>query len=157
MIIAGSDQLWNPTYLKGDSAFMLSFAPGIPKMSIASSFAVSELPPEFIEKYRKHLSSFSAISVRENSGVRIIRETLSLNVDSRVVLDPTLLLSADEWMDSLKITRAKSPERYILMYLLSYALDPYPAALEAAKQLKERYGCTKIITFSKKTAPKSGN
>lgn len=153
VIIAGSDQLWNPTYLKGDSAFMLSFAPGIPKMSIASSFAVSELPPEFIEKYRKHLSGFSAISVRENSGVRIIRETLSLNVDPRVVLDPTLLLSADEWMDSLKITRAKSHERYILMYLLSYALDPYPAALEAAKQLKERYGCTKIITFSKKNSP----
>lgn len=152
-IISGSDQLWNPIYLKGDSAFMLSFTDTVPKISIASSFAVKDIPPHLIEKYRRYLSRFSAISVREQNGADIITKTLSLQTAPKVILDPTLLLSREEWINALNISQKPPKDRYILMYILSYAFNPYPDAIEIAKRLKDRYNCTRIITFSNSNSP----
>lgn len=152
-IISGSDQLWNPIYLKGDSAFMLSFSNRIPKLAIASSFAVKEIPAHLIEKYKRYLSQFSAISVREQNGAEIITNTLSLDTTPKVILDPTLLLSGDEWINELNISPKPPKERYILMYILSYAFNPYPDAIEIAARLKDQYNCTRIITFSNSNSP----
>ena len=152
-IISGSDQLWNPIYLNGDSAFMLSFSNRIPKLAIASSFAVKEIPAHLIEKYKRYLSQFSAISVREQNGAEIITNTLSLDTTPKVILDPTLLLSGDEWINELNISSKTPKERYILMYILSYAFNPYPDAIEIAARLKDQYNCTRIITFSNSNSP----
>lgn len=152
-IISGSDQLWNPIYLKGDSAFMLSFTDTVPKISIASSFAVKDIPSHLIEKYKRYLSCFSAISVREQNGADIITKTLSLQTTPKVILDPTLLLSGEEWINALNISQKPPKDRYILMYILSYAFNPYPDAIEIAKRLKDRYNCTRIITFSNSNSP----
>ena len=152
-LVAGSDQLWNPIYLKGDSAFMLSFSNKLPKISIASSFAVTEIAENLLSKYKENLTTFSAISIREQNGAKIIESQLSLKIHPKVLLDPTLLLSDSEWYDSLKISADAPKERYILMYILSYAFNPYPDAVEIARELKYKYQCSKIITFSPNNSP----
>ena len=77
--IVGSDQVWNYKYTKGDSVFLLSFVPKqIPRFSLSSSFAVKTLSVSLREKYRKYLSQFSVLSVREENGIHIIRQELKI-------------------------------------------------------------------------------
>jgi hypothetical protein len=65
-----------------------------------------------VEYYRKYLSRLDLISVREKSGSNIIKKLINRDVD--VVLDPTLLLNMDEWMQFSEIIDSESP--YILCY-----------------------------------------
>ena len=152
-LITGSDQVWNPRFLKGDSAFMLSFGQDVRRISIASSFACDSLPSELIHKYKSCLARYSAISVREGSGLRILREQLGLECPSCTMLDPTLLLSADEWTSKLKLRDKPDCRKYVLLYVLDYAFDPRPQILDIAAKMKERYACDTIITFSERDSP----
>lgn len=152
-MITGSDQVWNPRFLKGDSAFMLSFGKDVKRMSIASSFACDSLPSELIQKYKSFLGSYSAVSVREGSGLRILHDQLGLDCPSCVMLDPTLLLSADEWTSELKLREKSDCGKYVLLYILDYAFEPRPRILDIATKMKERYACDTIITFSEKDSP----
>lgn len=68
-------------------------------------------------------------------------------------MDPTLLLSGEEWINALNISQKPPKDRYILMYILSYAFNPYPDAIEIATRLKDRYNCSRIITFSNSNSP----
>lgn len=151
-VIAGSDQLWNPRHLKGDSAFMLSFAEEVRKISIASSFANDTIPSVLIEKYRKYLGEFSAISVREEGGQRLISETLKLKLQPELILDPTLLLSGKEWSKALNLDKCHmdkvQSKKYLLLYILDYAFQPRPLIIEAAKKMADKCGCEEILTFS---------
>ena len=66
LMVTGSDQVWNAKYIYGDSVYMLSFVPDdVRKISIASSFAMSNLPDMYVSKYRKWLDRYDALSVRE--------------------------------------------------------------------------------------------
>ena len=77
VFIVGSDQVWNPRFLKGDRAFLLSFVPKEKRrISIASSFAQSQIPMDLISRYKEELGKFYAISVREKNGVEIIQNQL---------------------------------------------------------------------------------
>lgn len=143
-VIAGSDQIWNPLFLHGDKAFMLSFVPdGVLKFSFASSFACKALPDEFVAKYRKYLSRLDSISVRDNNGAEIVKSQLGLPVDPFVALDPTLLLSADDWIEKTP-AKVKHDKKYLLVYLLSYAFDPFPYIFDVVAEMERRYGCKAI-------------
>ncbi len=138
--VVGSDQVWNPRYLCGDSVFMLSFAPDeAKKLSIASSFASARIPEQYLKKYTRFLSRFDAISVREANGVNIIKEQLNLPVDARQLLDPTLLLSDKQWLASLPATK-QSNGKYILLYILAYAFEPRPYIYEVSRYYKQLTG-----------------
>ena len=132
---------------------MLSFGKDVKRMSIASSFACDSLPSELIQKYKSFLGSYSAVSVREGSGLRILHDQLGLDCPSCVMLDPTLLLSADEWTSELKLREKSDCGKYVLLYILDYAFDPRPRILDVAAKMKERYACDTIITFSEKDSP----
>lgn len=130
-IIVGSDQVWNPKFVKGDTAFMLSYLPeNIKRFSLASSFACNSLPEEYISTYKKHLSRFDYISVREKNGINILRNELSINKNIEVLLDPTLLLSKEEWLQLIPRSTFKKEKPYILFYMLDYAFDPKPYIFE---------------------------
>lgn len=112
MYIAGSDQIWNTLFQNGkDSAFYLDF--GLPKrkISYAASFATESLVPGTEVFVAKGLSNFDAISVRESSGLEILK---GLGCEGRIVVDPVFLLSKNQWdqFDNLKIEN----ERFILTY-----------------------------------------
>ena len=115
--IVGSDQVWNSiTMLNGsDSAFYLQFAPKSKKrLSYAASFgsiSVSEKHKDIIKQW---LSTFDAISVRENSGVEVLQD---LGIKGTHVCDPVFLLSKEEWIHNLNIS--KNDEKYVLIYNLT--------------------------------------
>ena len=58
----------------------------------------------------------SSISVREYAGADIIRDLC--NIDVPVLVDPTLLLSKDQWLKIAKPHAYKPTKKYVLSYFL---------------------------------------
>lgn len=149
-VIAGSDQIWNPRFLHGDKAFMLSFVPdGIRKVSFASSFACSAIPPELSGRFGRYLSRFDAITVREENALQIVGVQLGLHVVPSRVLDPTLLLSSDEWNTMCAAEMDHIPhEPYIVLYGLNYAFEARPFIYGAVEEMKRRLGVHKVVALA---------
>lgn len=114
--IVGSDQTWNPTFLKDNSAYFLSFVEDskLSKNSYASSLGVYSLSKETQQSYIKYLSSFNLISCREKVNAERLASLLNRSVE--YVLDPTLLLDADAWCKIEK--KSDIPKAYVLCYCL---------------------------------------
>lgn len=113
MFITGSDQVWHPNVLC--SGFLLEFChDSKKKTSYAASIATNKLDEESTIRLRKALESFSHISVRENDSLMILSD-LGIH-DCEWVLDPTLLLSADDWRTISK--PIDLPQKYVLTYFL---------------------------------------
>lgn len=115
-IVVGSDQVWLPSNLP---TFLLDFTEGwnIKRVSYAASFGHSEWR---IDKDKTRLCSayakkFDAISVREDSGVTLCKDFLG--VEAKHVLDPTLLLDADDYLCLVEA------EDKIDKTIFSYVLD----------------------------------
>lgn len=144
--LTGSDQVWNPQFTKGDTTFFLDFAPkNAVKISYASSFASTELPVEFCSQIKPLLKSYQSISVRETNGIEIVK-SLTGKV-CPVTLDPTLLLNFTQWNDLGNVKRDDyTGKRYILLYVLDYALNPIPYIYDVAKNLQKQTGL-EIITL----------
>lgn len=91
LTIVGSDQVWNRDITANfGNAFYLDFAKGQIKIALSSSFGKElwEEDLEYTNEVAKLLSQFKAISVRESSGVKIIKDVFKL--DAVNLLDPTL-------------------------------------------------------------------
>lgn len=95
--ITGSDQVWTMLLNnEGNRAYFLDFGDNkIKRISYAASFGMSEYPIDLIPNLSSLLHKFNAISVREETGVRICNK-LGLNVQH--VLDPTLLLRNEDYL-----------------------------------------------------------
>lgn len=95
--VVGSDQMWNPLWCAGESLplVMLDFAPvGKPRIAYAASFGTADWPVDANAPLAGELlRKFSKISVREESGVELVRK-LSGRTDAVCLLDPTLLHDA---------------------------------------------------------------
>ena len=127
--IVGSDQVWNPDIKRLTDIELLNFTDK-PKAAFSASFGISELPDEYKEKTKSSLSKFKAISVREDAGKEIIGE-LGINKDVEVLVDPTMLLSAEEWdRVSNKPKNIKDGEKYILNYFLGKLPDEWDKEIE---------------------------
>lgn len=114
--ICGSDQIWNSDkYPCGeDPVFFLGFTDA-EKIAYAASFGgntVSELGKKNIEKY---LPGFTKISVRETSGIDILKKS---RIQAEQVLDPVFFLSGDEWR-----AMAHQPSDMPKIYALVYGYD----------------------------------
>lgn len=115
--IVGSDQVWNSiTMLNGkDPAFYLQFVPSDKKkISYAASFGANSISEDNKSNICQWLSYLNAISVREKSGVDVLR---SLGIQSTHVCDPVFLLNENEWRNKLNIK--KTFDRYVLIYNLT--------------------------------------
>ncbi len=118
-VVVGSDQIWNPglNHDFGRNQYLAEdFPEGQDRVAYAASFGVSELPPDCIEEYRRALSRFRSITVREESGARLCKELLGGETAPPVVLDPTMLLSADDWRAVIKSGDEGSRGRYVAAY-----------------------------------------
>ncbi len=118
--VCGSDQVWNPLIFSEktfDPAFFAEFAPLGRRVAYAPSFGISSIPEDNRDLLNEYIDSFDYLSVREKQGEKILREVTGR--DSITVLDPTLLLTMDEYG-----TIADSPnirEPYILCYFITDA------------------------------------
>jgi len=94
--ICGSDQIWNPdiVYKLQKNTYFLDFvSDGSKKVALASSFGKAkwEASDEETKIVKNLLNDFSAISVREKSGVDICKDVFGVEAVS--VVDPTLALN----------------------------------------------------------------
>lgn len=108
-IIFGSDQIWRPIYAYPIEKYFGSFLgnSNIKRVSYAASFGTedNEYSKEQLSLCRNLLSKFNAVSVRENSAVTICKERFG--VDAKHVLDPTMLLTHEDYKCIFK--QAKTP------------------------------------------------
>ena len=115
--ICGSDQVWNATMVRFDSAYFLSFVQNTnKKIAYAASFGRVETTNADCMFYKKQLATFEKISVREQSAQQTVLECA--NKKAELVLDPTLLLTSQQWSE-LSYGQKVSNEPYILTYCLS--------------------------------------
>lgn len=101
--VAGSDQVWNPTYRRAQGIDFLDFVSEPRRIAYAASFGVDEVPGFLRARYRDWLRAIPHLSVRESSGRRIVADLTGRDVP--VVLDPTLLVERSVW-DRLTARRA---------------------------------------------------
>ena len=131
--IAGSDQVWNPNVPAVSQISFLSFAPIEKRLTYAPSFGVSQIEDRYKKDYEKWLSGINNISVREYSGAKIIKELT--NKEATVLVDPTMLLTKNEWLDIATVSKHKPKKNYLLTYFLGKESDETKAKIkEIAKQ-----------------------
>lgn len=138
--IAGSDQIWNPQLGGFKPVYFLKFAPeNCRKISYAASFGIDSFSENEAKQISAMVIDIDSISCREQSGVEFLRR---LGHDATLVLDPTLLLTANYWRsiaDKKMIDRF--PKKYILSYFLSFS-D------EKKTMIEQRFCNHKVVDLS---------
>ena len=148
--ITGSDQVWNSIWNQGiDRSYFLNFAPaGKPRIAFSASIGREQLDTEEIPETKRLLEKYSAISVREQSAVELLA---SMDIESTLVLDPTLMLEAEEWRKLATKQKREKP------YILIYQLNPNPQMDQYAGQLAQKRGWDVIrIGFGRSDRRKGG-
>ncbi len=131
--LCGSDQVWNSAVLYVDPFYYLRFAPIEKRIAFAPSFGRDFIPDYNIKKIKKYVSEIEHKSVREETGAEIIEK---LTGDTaQVLIDPTLVISAEEWTDNLKL-RNQEKQKYILAYFLD---EPSQKAKDFVTEISKKY------------------
>lgn len=113
VFMTGSDQIWNPDFVS--PPFLLSFVPkSKKKISYGSSLGVSKITDNGI--YKKYLTKFDKISVREYTAKTIIENITHKKCE--VVLDPSFLIDKEDWEELAKKSKLNLKKKYILTYFI---------------------------------------
>ncbi len=122
VIVVGSDQVWRVKYFFGKcikNAY-LDFTKGwnIKRIAYAASFGTDEweYSPTQTEECKRAISLFDAVSVREDAGVALCKKYFG--IDAKHVLDPTMLLSKEDYESLVDDTNSKPSEGDLLTYII---------------------------------------
>ena len=147
--VVGSDQVWRPFYTPDVTRFFTAFLghSDICRIAYAASFGVdgNEFSKEQIACGREYLKLFSAISVREESGIRLCKELF--DVQACQVLDPTLLLRREDYQ-CFASTAPQSPGN-----LMVYVLDRTEEKDAFIAEFAEKRGLVPFYANSKAEMP----
>lgn len=145
--VCGSDQIWNLDCTRGVvEPFFLSFAGDRRRIAYAPSLAHASFKPEYFdkEKVAKLLADFDFLSVREEGTLPLFQPLVEKPIN--VVLDPTLLLDADDYEPVL--SEPSVEEGYIFMYLLRKC----PELVDSTIAMARETGKT-VVYVSENTLP----
>lgn len=145
---AGSDQIWNPKINRLRYVDLLGFAKPKQRIAFSASFGISELPEKCKEKAKRELEKFKAISVREDRGKEIVEE-LTGRKDVQVLVDPTMLLTSEEWDKVAKKPEQLKTDKYILNYFLGEISEKRRKEIE---RIAKENNC-EIINILDKNSP----
>ena len=148
VLCIGSDQVWN--YMKGYSLepFFACFDKNnTKKITYASSIGLSSLSVEAEQVFKKELASFAYISVREQQASEILEKLLNRKID--VVLDPTLILNKQEWIEVAKYDMCPK-EKYLLVYIVT--IKPCDYVLTLARHIAKQRNL-KIVRICRDAYP----
>lgn len=137
-IIAGSDQIWNSYAMYVDPFYYLRFVPKDKRIAYAPSFGKNDIPQYNRKRIKKYMQGFTKISVREESGKKILYDLIHKSVP--VVLDPSLLLKSFEW-ERLE-SYVETPTKYVLMYFLD---EPNKESIRILKKIVNQYKMPIIV------------
>ncbi|PNV59285.1 hypothetical protein C0033_24815 [Clostridium sp. chh4-2] len=144
VMVSGSDQLWNPAIFgEIDTAYFLNFGHAGLRMAYAASCGSHVYSEEEWGKILPLLERYDAISTRED----FLRGQLQKRFpEKRImkVLDPTLLLSKDEWISEfgkVGCSASNLREHYILVYMINVPYKEYKRRYaHIVKYCKEKLG-----------------
>ena len=116
--IVGSDQTWSPYRNVAFPSFYFNYLQFVAdrdkKNAYAPSFGTLSLPDEYCKKISKQLMTFKNLSCRERRNAEYL--SFQYGISIKTVLDPTLLISPQEWDE---VSRPmQMPSDYILCYIL---------------------------------------
>lgn len=123
-IIVGSDQVWRPDYSPCQPNYFLDFLgkdERIKRISYAASFGSDDwtFDDDLTALCGDLLRQFKAVSVREQSAIKLCRE--HFNVDAVQTLDPTMLLEAFDYRKLYDVNRKKRGS--LFCYVLDRSLE----------------------------------
>lgn len=131
--LTGSDQVWNPGVYSSIAPYFLDFAPQDHKrIAYAASFGVSQIPKDARPYYAEFLSRYDAIGVREKNAVELVNDIAQKSAEW--VLDPTLLLTSNEWLQIALPVNVDTDAPYILLY----ELTPCDYIQQLARNIKSK-------------------
>lgn len=115
ILCSGGDQLWGyMPYNDLDFAYYFNFAdPSNTLISLSSSFGRYDFDDKIKHEIRGYLKRYRFITVREKSAVNFLK---TLNINSNLILDPTLLISKKEFFKL--IDKHKESNDFVLVYKL---------------------------------------
>lgn len=138
VFFVGSDQCWRPIYANPIQGYYLDFAKSwnVKRIAYAASFGVDKW--EYSEndtlKCKKNAKKFDAVSVREDSGVGLCKSYL--DIDAKHVLDPTMLLSKEDYIEIVNAFKKKcvpQPINDLFCYILDITEQKKSLILSVSK------------------------
>lgn len=146
--VVGSDQVWRPKYSPSLKNHFLGFLPENSKakrIAYAASFGVDHW--EYDEKNTDICAAlakkFDAVSVREDSAVDLCSQYLGVNAE--LVLDPTLLLPKEKYIELVEKDKiGKMPGT-----LFNYVLDLTPEKESFIEKAAARLDCKSFSSTAK--------
>lgn len=137
-LVVGSDQVWRPCmgadrmtnvyryFLKTDKPNLIR------KVAYAVSFGVDywDFTVNETQQAQRLVIDFSAISVRESSGIKLCSDYLHIT-NAVHVLDPTLLIEASKYKNILSTIPSKVIKNHCFIYLLDYNSETNKNAIKS--------------------------
>jgi|SRR5690554_956070 len=140
--IVGSDQSWRPKYSPSIQNYFLDFAQNetnLKRLTYSVSFGVSNW--EFTQLDTKACASlvkkFDAISVREDSGIELVKNYL--DCEATHLVDPTMLLNKADYTKITENEKVEKSEGTLKVYVLDRTQEKmdFFSSLEAKLGLKQ--------------------
>ena len=140
--VVGSDQVWRPAFNLGPRLgnMFLNFADDkVKKLSYAASFGCKEweYTKEQEQMCSKLAKRFNAISVREASGIELCKQ--HFGVDATLVLDPTLLLTKEDYKKVCADIPTKDKHVFV------YSLVISDKVLAVASSISQKTGLPVVV------------
>lgn len=122
--VCGSDQIWRYKYyplFEGDIANVyLKFLgdDSCKRIAYAASFGTDnwEYPAKETAECKNWIQKFDAVSVREETGVKLC--STYYDIKAKHVLDPTMLLSKDDYVDLIEKSDVPTSKGNLFCYIL---------------------------------------
>lgn len=123
VLVAGSDQIWNPEITGGlDSAFFLAHGKATKRIAVGPSIGSYVFNESEQEQIKLFLEKFDAIGVRGKHAKKELEKITDQTI--RNIPDPTLLLEHSDW--EKRISAEKCPASpYLLTYFVGKNYGQY--------------------------------
>jgi len=132
-VIVGSDQVWRIDYVKAfvNENFLNFYKHNTKKISYAASFGNDKMDEDYVSFIKDKLADFDAISVREKSGLELIKNNFDIIAEH--LIDPTLLLDKEAYVKIFSLKKTSNRP-----FVLSYVLDKNDKKLSITNLVKEK-------------------
>lgn len=136
--IVGSDQIWRPNYSPCINNYFLDFVnvnDKVKRIAYAASFGVDNWEFSLKQTTRCALlvKQFDTISVREDTAVRLCKEYLG--IDAVHVLDPTMLLTKEDYIKLAKKDNIQKSTGTLMTYVLDESPENNDIIQKLTKEL----------------------
>jgi hypothetical protein len=154
--IVGSDQVWRPKYSPNLKNHFLGFLNGnstVKRISYAASFGVDEweYTPKQTLKCINLAQQFHSISVREDSAIDLCKKYLGVNAVQHI--DPTMLISREEYIQLVEKDKIAKHKGQLLVYVLDLSDEKKKIISEVSNEL----GLTVTSTMPESSFKEAGS